>query len=62
MAFSSPLNLLRLPLPQDAALLLSVAQDEAPYAPGLTAAAARKRLCRIRSRSFYLPFGARRSR
>jgi len=36
--------------PQDATLLLSVGQGRAPQAPGLTAAAARKRLCRLRAR------------
>ena len=37
--------------PQDAALLLSAGQGEAPQAPGLTPAATRKRLCRLRAPS-----------
>jgi hypothetical protein len=41
-------------LPQDAALLLFVGQGDAPQAPGLTATAARKRLCRLRARFSYL--------
>jgi hypothetical protein len=36
--------------PQDATLLLSVGQGGTPQAPGLTAAAARKRLGRLRAR------------
>lgn len=40
--------------PQDAALLLSVGQGEAPQALGLTPAAARKRLCRLRARFSHL--------
>lgn len=40
--------------PQDAALLLSVGQGEAPGAPGLTPAAARQRLCRLRARFSHL--------
>jgi hypothetical protein len=44
--------------PQDAALLLSAAQDESLHAPGLTAAAARKRLSRLRERFSYLKLDA----
>jgi hypothetical protein len=40
--------------PQDATLLLSVGEGWAPQAPGLTAAAARKRLCRLRARFSHL--------
>ncbi len=40
--------------PQDAALLLSVGLGEAPQAPGLSATAARKRLCRLRARFSHL--------
>jgi hypothetical protein len=40
--------------PQDAALLLSVGKGEAPQAPGLTAATARKRLSRLRARFSHL--------
>ena len=39
---------------EDAALLLSVGQGEAPHAPGLNAAAARKRLSRLRARFSHL--------
>lgn len=39
---------------QDAALLLSVGNGEAPQAPGLTATAARKRLSRLRARFSHL--------
>lgn len=46
--------ILRQTLPQDAALLLSVARGEAPKAPGLSATAARKRLCRLRARFSHL--------
>ncbi len=46
--------ILRQTSPQDAALLLSVGQGEAPQAPGLTPAAARKRLCRLRARFSHL--------
>ena len=40
--------------PQDAALLLSVGQGDAPRVPGLTATAARKRVCRLRARFSHL--------
>ncbi len=38
----------------DAALLLSVGQGGSPQVPGLTAAASRKRLCRLRARFSHL--------
>jgi hypothetical protein len=44
--------------PQDAALLLRVGQGDSPQAPGLAAAAARKRLCRLRARFAHLNLDA----
>jgi hypothetical protein len=44
--------------PEDAALLLRVGQGEAPQGPGLSAAAARKRLCRLRARFAHLSLNA----
>lgn len=51
-------TILRQTSPQNAALLLSVGQGEAPQAPGLTATAARKRLCRLRARFSHLSLHA----